>query len=227
MEESINLQEIVDSLKNRWKFVIICMLSFILVASIMTFFVIKPTYQSSTKVFIGKEETKVQTYDQSEITMYQKLIKTFSETLKTKDLIKGSLAEINSDKNVNYVLSNLTVVPVADTQIIEIKYQDKSSFDAATVLNSIKNEFVTLANELVPNVNIKVIEDVREYENPISPNKTMNIAIAAILGLMVGVGAVFLLEFMDSTFKTKEQLENSYDIPVIGVIPSYTKGEIE
>lgn len=227
MEESINLQEIVDSLKNRWKFVVICTLSFILVASIMSFFVIKPTYQSSTKVFIGKEESKVQSYDQGEITMYQKLLKTFSETLKTKDLIKDSLAEINSDKSVNTVLNNLTVVPLADTQIIEIKYQDKSSFDAATVLNAVKDEFVTLANELVPNVNIKVIEDVREYENPVSPNKTMNIAIAAILGIMVGVGVVFLLEFIDNTFKTKEQLENSLDIPVIGVIPSYTKGEIK
>jgi len=47
----------------------------------------------------------------------------------------------------------------------------------------------------------------------------MNIAIAFLLGLMISVGLAFLLEFMDNTFKTKEQLEQILGIPVIGTIP--------
>ena len=52
-----------------------------------------------------------------------------------------------------------------------------------------------------------------------APNKTMNIAIAFILGMMVGSGIVFLLEYLDNTYKNKEQLEKDLDIPVLGVIP--------
>ncbi|PTR86723.1 capsular biosynthesis protein, partial [Bacillus anthracis] len=52
------------------------------------------------------------------------------------------------------------------------------------------------------------------------PNKKMNIAIAFLLGLMVSVGLAFLLEFLDNTFKTKEQLEREFNIPVIGIIPT-------
>ena len=44
----------------------------------------------------------------------------------------------------------------------------------------------------------------------------MNIAIALLLGLIVSIGLAFLLEFLDNTFKTKEQLERELDIPVIG-----------
>ena len=47
----------------------------------------------------------------------------------------------------------------------------------------------------------------------------MNIAIAFLLGLMVSVGLVFLLEYLDNTFKTKENLERELDIPVLGIIP--------
>ena len=47
----------------------------------------------------------------------------------------------------------------------------------------------------------------------------MNIAIAFILGMMVGFGIVFLLEYLDNTYKNKEQLEKDLDIPVLGVIP--------
>ena len=36
---------------------------------------------------------------------------------------------------------------------------------------------------------------------------------------MVSVGIVFLLEYLDSTYKNKDQLERDLDIPVIGVIP--------
>ena len=73
---------------------------------------------------------------------------------------------------------------------------------------------------MIPNGNVKIIESVRVPEKPVSPNKKMNIAIAFLLGLMVSVGLSFLIEFMDNTFKTKEQIENILDLPAIGVIPN-------
>ena len=45
------------------------------------------------------------------------------------------------------------------------------------------------------------------------------IAIAFLLGLMVSVGLVFLIEYLDNTFKSKEELERELDIPVVGIIP--------
>lgn len=36
---------------------------------------------------------------------------------------------------------------------------------------------------------------------------------------MVSVGLALLLEFMDNTYKSKEELEDDLDLPVIGVIP--------
>ena len=81
------------------------------------------------------------------------------------------------------------------------------------------NEFVILSKELVPNGNVRVIEAVQLPENPVAPNKTMNVAIAFLLGLMVSVGLVFLIEYLDNTFKNKENLERELNIPVIGVIP--------
>lgn len=56
-------------------------------------------------------------------------------------------------------------------------------------------------------------------ENPVSPNKKLNIAIGFLLGLMVSIGLAFLLEFVDNTFKTKEQVEQILGLPVVGAIP--------
>lgn len=54
----------------------------------------------------------------------------------------------------------------------------------------------------------------------VKPNKTMNIAVAFLLGLMGSVALAFVLEFMDNTIKTPEDVARHLDLPVMGVIPT-------
>ncbi|GAA0768025.1 Wzz/FepE/Etk N-terminal domain-containing protein [Clostridium subterminale] len=219
-EQVISLGEILEVLKKRWKMILIITLLATLVSGLVSFFLISPKYEASTKLFIGKEAGAEKGYDQSEIAMYQKLMKTYSEAIKTRDLVGRAIKSANSNLTEDEVLKKLTVVTVADTQILQIKIDDKDPNMAATMVQAITNEFVTTSKVLVPNGNIKVIESVKVPETPVSPNKKMNIAIAFLLGLMVSVGISFLLEFLDNTYKNREQLENELGIPVIGTIPN-------
>ena len=130
-----------------------------------------------------------------------------------------AIGTLSYDLEPSTVISNLTVNPISSTQILEIKYKSKDPQEAKDVLKNVTDEFIVTAKELVPNGNVRVIEEVELPESPVSPNKTMNIAIAFLLGLMVSVGLVFLLEYLDNTYKNKEQLEKELDIPVLGTIP--------
>jgi len=221
-EQVISLGEIIEMLKKRWKMILIVTMFATLLSGLVSFFLISPKYEASTKLFIGKEAGAgaVAGYDQSEIAMYQKLMKTYSEAIKTRDLVGRAIKATNSVLTEDEVLEKLTVVTVADTQILEIKINDNNPDKAATMVQAITNEFVTTSKVLVPNGNIKVIESVKVPEIPVSPNKKMNIAIAFLLGLMVSVGISFLLEFLDNTYKNREQIEKELDIPVIGTIPN-------
>lgn len=220
MEENIKIAEIVDALKKKWKLILICTLTVTLLSAIVTFFLITPQYEASTKLFIGKEEAKVKAYDNNDVVMYQKLLKTYSEVIKTKDLAKVAIKESKVNIKPQELLNNLTVVPVADTQILQIKFEGENPNEAKKIVSAVTEEFISLSNELVPNGNIQVLEGVQVPKNPISPNKTMNIAIGLLLGLMIGIGIVLLLEFLNDTFKNKEQLERDLEIAVIGVIPN-------
>ena len=218
-EQVISLSEIFEAIKKRWIMIVAITLSATLISGILSFFVIKPKYEANTKVFIGKEEGENKAYNQGDVIMYQQLMKTYSETIKTKDLISKALKEVGLKLKVEDVLRNLTVVTVADTQILEVKYKSNSPQEAKVVIEGISDEFIKTSKELVPNGNIQIIEAVEVPEKPVSPNKKMNIAIAFLLGLMVSLGLVFLLEYLDNTYKNKEQLEKELDIPVLGVIP--------
>ena len=218
-EQVISISEIIDAVKKSWKIIALCTLIATLVSGIFSFFIISPTYEASTKVFIGKEESSVENYNYNDITMYQKLLKTYSELIKTKDLINRSITNSEYELDVEDVLNNVSVTTVADTQMIQIAYKSTSPNIAKNMLENITNEFITTAQELVPNGNVRVLETVELPEEPVAPNKKMNIAIAFILGMMVGLGIVFLLEYLDNTYKNKEQLEKDLDIPVLGIIP--------
>ena len=218
-EQVISISEIIDAVKKRWKIIALCTLIATVVSGIFSFFIISPTYEASTKVFIGKEESSVENYNYNDITMYQKLLKTYSELIKTKDLINRSITNSEYELEVEDVLNNVSVTTMSDTQMIQIAYKSTSPNIAKNMLENITNEFITTAQELVPNGNVRVLETVELPEEPVAPNKKMNIAIAFILGMMVGLGIVFLLEYLDNTYKNKEQLEKDLDIPVLGVIP--------
>lgn len=218
-EQVISISEIIDAVKKRWKIIVLTTVLATVVSGIFSFFVISPTYEASTKIFIGKEGAESEGYNSSDVSMYQNLIKTYSELIKTKDLVNKAINNSEYDLSVNSVLNGITVNTLTGTQILQISYQSKSPSIAKNILESITNEFITKAEELVPNGNVKVLESVELPKNPVAPNKTMNIAIAFILGMMVGFGIVFLLEYLDNTYKNKEQLEKDLDIPVLGVIP--------
>ena len=219
-EQVISISEIFEALKKRWILIVSITLVATLISGILSFFVIKPTYEASTKVFVGKEESSLEGYNTNDIQMYQKLLQTYAETIKTNEVVQAAINSTNNtDLTVPAVKGALTVTPVSDTQILQIKYQNKSPEVAKEILESITNEFVILAKELVPNGNVRVIEAVQLPENPVAPNKKMNVAIAFLLGLMVSVGLVFLIEYLDNTFKSKEELERELDIPVVGIIP--------
>ncbi len=67
--------------------------------------------------------------------------------------------------------------------------------------------------------NISVIDEARVPGGAFHPVLTKNLAIASMLGLMIGVGLALLLEFLDSTIRRTEDIERLVDRPVLGLIP--------
>ena len=55
---------------------------------------------------------------------------------------------------------------------------------------------------------------------PIRPRKLLNVAVAAFLGLFIGLGLAFIIEFMDVSFRSQEEVEKALGLPILGFIPS-------
>ncbi|GAB4458763.1 MAG: hypothetical protein Kow0070_12870 [Anaerolineales bacterium] len=83
------------------------------------------------------------------------------------------------------------------------------------LLNSL--ETVRLAR-LQNTPNIVQIEPAAAPQIPIRPRTVMNTVLAAAIGLMLAVGVVFLVEYLDDTLKTPDEVERLLGVPVLGFI---------
>lgn len=67
--------------------------------------------------------------------------------------------------------------------------------------------------------NISVVDKAEVPFLPRSPNLLINLGLAFIAGLALGVMTALLLDFLDDSFKTPEDVEQNIGLPVIGIVP--------
>lgn len=70
------------------------------------------------------------------------------------------------------------------------------------------------------NTTIDIASPALVPSSPVKPNKQMNVAVALVLGLMISIGLAFLLEFMDNTIKSPDDVQKHLGLPVVGTIPT-------
>ena len=58
---------------------------------------------------------------------------------------------------------------------------------------------------------------------PYSPNVTLNMAIGVLIGMIVGVGLAFFIEYLDTSVKTMDDVETMLGVPVLAIVPKNIK----
>ena len=220
-EQGISLTDIVSIIKERLWLIGIITVGAVLIIGLVSYFVIRPTYEAKTSIIVGKPQSSTAESSQyNDVMMYQNLVKTYSEIAKSDLVAKGALGILNSNLTLNQIKDSVTVSPKTGTQILIFSAKSKNPDEAFNVINAITTSFIASSKKVYPTGGvIQVMDEAIIPKDPISPNKKLNMAIALVLGLMISMGIAFLLEYSDSTIKTESDIQRYIGLPVLGVIP--------
>jgi capsular polysaccharide biosynthesis protein len=227
MEETISLRELMETLQKRIRLIILITLTAILVSGAVSFFLLTPVYQSSTQLLVNQSKSEQPAYNPGEIQTNLQLINTYTVIIKSPAILEKVITDANLNMDVSQLNSKITVGSENESQVINLAVEDTDPKQAATIANKtaevFQKEITNIMN--VDNVSILAEAEVGEKQSPIKPKPYLNIAIATVVGLMIGVGLAFLLEFLDNTIKTEQEVEKLLGVPVLGSIARISNQE--
>ncbi|MBN8193788.1 capsular biosynthesis protein [Bacillus sp. NTK074B] len=220
MEETISLRELMETLRKRMSLIILITLTAILVSGAVSFFLLTPVYQSTTQLLVNQAKSDQPAYNPGEIQTNLQLINTYNVIIKSPAILEKVSSDLDNGLNASQLNSKITVGSEAESQVINLSVTDTDPQTAANIANKTADVFQSEITKImnVDNVTILAKAEVGEKQTPIKPKPLLNVAIATVIGLMLGVGLAFLLEFLDNTIKTEQEVEKLLGLPVLGSI---------
>lgn len=221
--ETIDLKNILQMILKRWWIIVTSVLICTIATAVISFFFMDPVYQSNTTLYIGKKVDDQKTdLAYNDLLLGTQLVKDYRELVKSRLVANQVLKDLKLDDiTIEAFSKKLSVDLKNDTRVIQISATDTDPIMAKTISNKVADVFMEKVVDIMQVENVKVIDTAEVPKSPIKPNKKMNVAIAFVLGLMLGFGIVFLIEYLDNTVKTPEDIKKYLDLPVIGTIPVF------
>ncbi|WP_087974150.1 YveK family protein [Oceanobacillus rekensis] len=221
MEETISLKEIFEVIKKRLLLIIALMLGAAIIAAVISYFVLTPTYQNSSQFIVNQSNPNPETqFTQADLRTNVELINTYNVIIKSPAILDTVSDELNLGLTSGQLSEKIQVASAENSQVVTVTATDPDPTQAAEIANTTVEVFQEEIPEIMNVDNVSVLSQAQLSENPtpVAPNPVLNIAIAIVLGAMVGVGLAFLLEYLDNTIKSEEDIEKKLNVPVLGVI---------
>lgn len=229
MEETVSLDEIFQLLKKKLALIISMLILGTIISTVVTLFVITPKYSATTQLVVqtkGSDSNINMDKINSNLLLintYKDLVKSKVVTEKTKDqLVKDGMTGISED----FLSHAISVEQNQNSQLFSIKAVTTDPIKSATIANTVSEVFQQEAVVMTDTDKVSIASKAIPNNQPISPNKKVNIAIGAVLGLIVGVMLALLSELFNRTVKTEDYLSEKLGLPVLGIIPLMSDREM-
>lgn len=228
MEETISLKEIFEVIKKRLVLIIGLIIGAAVIAAIISYFILTPTYESSSMFIVNQEQQDSGQYNVNEIRSNVELINTYNVIIKSPAILEDVVQELNLNYSAGQLSNKISVSSAENSQVVTVTATDPDAELAANIANTTVTTFQQKIPDLLNVDNVHILSEAELTANPqqVSPKPLLNIAIAIVLGAMVGVGIAFLLEYLDNTIKTEDDIEKRMGVPVLGVITHVSDDDV-
>ena len=223
--EEIDLKELMEMFWIKKVQILLIVLIFMVIGFIYTVGFTTPMYSSSTTLILASNskegEKNPSTQTQTEININQKLVSTYSQVVKSKSVLRKVKENLKIDIDEETLRKNIKVNAVEDTEIIEITVNSLLPENSAKIANEIAKVFTEKVKEIYNIENVQVLDKAEVSEEPSNIHHSKDVVIFAFVGVVLAVMYVLIINMLDTTIKTAEEVEKEFKIPVIASIPIY------
>jgi capsular polysaccharide biosynthesis protein len=211
--KEINLKEILGVLKKRaWIGILVT-----IIAALFGYFYgsLNQTtllYSSSTNIIINADGGQR---------------KTLEVIIRDKTVLEKVIEQLGIETTPESLAQNIQVGSIDDTQVVRISVIDMNPELAAAIANTTATVFIQEIPNIMDFDDVRVLSDAQVNPIPINESNENKILGAAIIGgMVIGVGLIFLVDSLDESIRSEQEVEDLLEVPLLGIVSTMSRKNI-
>ena len=215
--DEIDLVDLIFMLIRRWKVIVLMMIPTIILGFI--FAITRPSvYEANTTLIVSSGMAGIG-LNNSDISLNQKLVVTYSEIAKSRDILTRVISKYDLPETPEVLGKKISIGIVKDTELIKLAYSCNDPKLAEAVTNELANEFIKKVGQVMKIRNVSVVEKAIEPLQPLPKKRGIILLASIIFGGMLGIGVAALIEFLHKKLRKSSDMEKILGVEMLGMIP--------
>src|SRR5664279_3313198 len=221
---SVDLSDYIRVLRKRWRLITACALIALMSAALVT--ILTPrTYSAQVQLFVAaQDQNSANTAYQGGLFSQQR-VKSYADIVNSPPVMSAVIAQLGLSTTTHQLSSRVSASAPLDLSLINITAKDGSAQRAQSIANATGTQFAQFVTGIErtnpaapPPVKVTVVKPASLPKAPVSPRRSLNLALGLLVGLAIGVGGAVLREALDTSVKPGDDLMHDFRLPAVGVI---------
>jgi capsular exopolysaccharide synthesis family protein len=181
-----------------------------------------PIYRASSTLLVN-ERQQPGTIAYNDILASERLTGTYRQLITQRPVLEAVISDLDLPYTAAQVAAMLDVSVIRDTQLIRISAENADPHLAQQLADSTASVFIkqNAQNELSRPGSVSVVESATTPTSPVKPRVLLNTILGVVAGLVVAAGVALLLEYLDDTVKSAEDLTASAGLLALGTVARF------
>jgi len=185
----------------------------------------QPLFRSTLKLYVSPARP-----DYGGVLTIKDIIRQYGQLIQSDRILQQVIDNLRLDLKPETLRLRLSSSGTPDNQAILLTVDHPDPGMAPRIATAVAQTFLQDHSLRMQNVNRSDQIDLLLYDKAtpavlFQPKTRLNVLAGGIFGLVLGSLLVFLLEYLDDTLKTPEDVERILGVPVMGVIPTLAPGD--
>jgi capsular exopolysaccharide synthesis family protein len=167
-----------------------------------------PIYRSTATLLVNQTQVPG-TIAYNDILTSERLTSTYSKLIGQRPVLQEVVDRLDLPLDREQLAGMIDVTVVADTQLLRLSVENADPALASSIANTAASVFIeqNTQNKLSRPGDVSIVEAATKPSAPVKPNVMVNTLLAAAIGLFLAAGIALLVEYLDDTVKSPEDLE--------------------
>lgn len=229
LSTELNISNLLKKLEKDWKYIVLAILTGGLIGFGIARYLITPQYTSRISLYVNNTQSGEysDSIDISDINASRSLVNTYMTFLKSDYILEQISEEIKEDEYTVEALSScITCQSIDSTEIFNVFVETEDPQLSARIGNYIAEIAPEEITRVFHTGAVEVIDYAKASEQPSSPDVPFYAVGGAVIGGFISSSVLLMKMLLNQKIKSLEDLEESYSIPVLGILPGKKRYKI-